>query len=147
QSKRLSKWRHVDAASAGSGIAPTLRAAVGRVLFQITECPHEREEPFDIVFGQYRVEAAPVDAFAEEFRQIASRVVNDPSLFHGAAAVQVIRLHQRGARRIDLYFERNAQLLAVAKYRAMNGRNARRAGIHVLSGLPVATLHGPIGKL
>jgi len=29
----------------------------------------------------------------------------------------------------------------------MNGRNARRAGIQVLSSLPVATLHGPIGKL
>src|SRR3954462_15405195 len=78
---------------------------------------------------------------------MAALVVNDLPLLHGAGAIQAVGLHEGRSRGVDLHFERNTELFAVAQNRTMNGGNARRAGVQVLSFLPTAMLRGAIGKL
>ena len=71
---------------------------------------------------------------------MAAGVVDDAALGDGDAAVELVGLHQRAARRVHFDFERDAELVAVAEHGAMCGGQARGAGVEVMVFLPCAGL-------
>src|SRR5215469_7100082 len=88
-----------------------------------------------------------IDGFRKKFGDISAGIINYLALLNRLAAVQILALHQRAARGIDLNLQRYAQFFAITQNVVMNRRQACRTGIEVVVAFPVACLDGAVGKL
>ena len=93
------------------------------------------------------IERAFLDAFGEQFADMAARVVNHAALGNSRAAVQLVALHQRAARGVHFDFKRDAQLAAVAEHGVVRGGQSRGPGVEVVALLEGAGLARAVGKV
>jgi hypothetical protein len=94
--------------------------------------------------GEVLVERAVGDALGEQFADVAAGVVDDLALDHGLAAVGGIVLQEGGAAGVDLDFELDAELAAVAQHGGVHGGQARGADVLVVAGIEGAALRAAV---
>ena len=85
--------------------------------------------------------------FDEQLGDVAARVVDHLALLDRLAAIELVALQKRGARGVDLDFERNAELVAVVQHVGVDGGQARGAGVEVEAFVKGAGLLRAVGEV
>src|SRR5581483_6078041 len=127
-----------------AGACRTGEAIVG---CEVAILGEELEHALLILSIEVLIERTLPDAFGEQLRDMAAGVIDHLPLLNRLAAVEVVRLHERRARGIDLDFERDAELVAVIQHVGVNGRQARGTGVEVEAFVEGACLLSTVGEV
>src|SRR5579871_1616195 len=100
----------------------TRRTGIGVIALQVS-VDLEKTEHALMVFGrELFIERVLIDALSEQLGDVPSGIVDGLALLDGLAAEGAVVHQQRTPRAVNLHFERNAELFAIAQDRFVNGR-------------------------
>ncbi len=145
--QRIVDDRRLPRGAGRNFVAGTVCATEEQIGIQIAVLAQELDHAVAIVGVELLVESALADALGQQLAHMAARVVHHAALGDSYAAVQLVVLHQRAARGIDLDLERNAQFVAVAKHGVVRGGQARGPGVEVVALLEGAGLARAVGEI
>ena len=130
--------RFLLAGAGRNGEARSLRSLKEIVGSEVAVFAKKDEHALLVFGGDVLVERALVDAFGEQFGDVAAGVVDHPALLDGLAAIQLVGLHERAARGVDLDLEGNVELAAITEHGGVDRRQTGGAEVLVVAFFPVS---------
>jgi hypothetical protein len=97
-----------------------------------------------VVLSEGLIESTLLYALGQQFGDMAASIVDGLPLADGFAVKDVVTLQQRAARGINLDLKFHSQFVAVAQHGLVNGGQARRAAVEVISVVEGTSLRGAI---
>ncbi len=127
--------------------AGAFTAVIGQGLTESTPRPQDAQHLVAVVGGVKVVERALFRTFSQQFRHVATIVVNSLAHLDSCAAVEPVGLDARRTGPVDLGFHGDAEFATITKRRLMVRRNAGRPGIEELALVEGADLLAAVSKV